>query len=135
MPKPHDELPRADRGEEMLTTLPQLQQTAQRILRHSRPLVQVDFGPRLIQRLSGDSAVGSWANEHAARFQPPPDRYDRPTMDVSPFVPPQRQLSAARQGAPNWPGATPPSAPAASPASSNMDAIRRELESMGWSLK
>ncbi len=81
-------------------------------------------GAQLIRRLDTSGAPGLGAAAFSRRFVQRALRLGELELTVSPYAPPQRQLSAARQGAPMWPpaGAPPaqgPAAPhAASPAAS-----------------
>ena len=108
------------------------------IAAHSRPLVMVDFGIDLLQRRQIAAVAGAWSAEQAARLERRSYGSLDTRLDVSPYVPPQGQISAARQGAAQWEAA---SAPDFSPearshlsSSRDMDAIRRELEALGWKM-
>lgn len=67
----------------------------------------------LTRRFDTSGAPGLQAGAFARRFVARPLRAEPLEMTVSPYAPPQRQISAVRQGAPMWPPAAAPAAPAA----------------------
>lgn len=77
-------------------------------------------GAGLIRRLDTSGAPGLGAAAFSRRFVQRALRLGALELTVSPYAPPQRQLSAARQGAPMWPpaGEPPPLASAAPRAAS-----------------
>lgn len=75
---------------------------------------RVSVGERLLRRMDTSGAPGHGAAAFARRFAQRHMRLAPLELTVSPYAPPQRQLSAARQGAPMWPPAAPQ--PAAAPA-------------------
>lgn len=77
---------------------------------------RVGVGDTIVGRLDTSGAPGWGAAEFSRRFLRRTLRMSELELTVSPYAPPQRQLSAARQGAPMWPpAATPRSAPGAQP--------------------
>lgn len=82
---------------------------------------RLSVGAQLIQRLDTSDAPGLGAAAFSRRFVQRALRLGELELTVSPYAPPQRQLSAVRQGAPMWPPAgssAGPTAPeAARPAS------------------
>ncbi len=108
---------------------------ADQLIRRRRTIVAVDFGPRLIQRWHSGGRSAEWASTVAKQFVN--DTQPQPSNDlvVSPYAPPQRQISSARQGAADWahdPGrgvAAPPSQP------NELPAILQDLMAHGWSGK
>jgi hypothetical protein len=108
---------------------------ADQLIRRRRTIVAVDFGPRLIQRWQRGRGSAEWASAVAKQFVS--DMQPQPSSDlvVSPYAPPQRQISTARQGAADWPhdpgrGAA---APAAQP--NELPAILQDLMAHGWNGK
>ncbi len=77
-------------------------------------------GAQLIRRLDTSGAPGLGAAAFSRRFVQRALRLGELELTVSPYAPPQRQLSAASQGAPMWPtaGAPPAQGPAAPHAAS-----------------
>ncbi|HEU4323216.1 MAG TPA: hypothetical protein VFS21_08680 [Roseiflexaceae bacterium] len=113
---------------------------AGRIAARQHTLVRVEFGARLRARLDRRHALSDWAEAFSQRLLPGAGYSEPADLPVTPYAPPLRQLSAARQGAAEWSqGVRGPSraAPAAEPApteqSVTAEALLRELESLGWS--
>ena len=102
---------------------------AMQVVTHTQTLVMVEFGTQLFERWDVAAPLRSWADDHAKQFDPQPYAAVV-SMDVSPYVPPLRQVSAARQGAATWSHAT----PAAAPATQDIETMRRELEALGWTI-
>jgi hypothetical protein len=67
----------------------------------------------LLRRFDTSGAPGFRAMQQGGKFGRVDMRGCQPDMPVSPYAPPQRQLSAVRQGAPMWPPAGPEPAPEA----------------------
>lgn len=67
------------------------------------------IGAAILRRLDTSGAPGLHAAGLGGRFAPKAMRAPPLQLTVSPYAPPQRQISAARQGAPMW---RPPAAPA-----------------------
>lgn len=103
---------------------------ARRIVSRQQPLVRVGFGSQLIERWQPRSPVGEWAVEVARRFAVGTAGARAEPLVLSPYAPPQRQISAARQGAAEWPHGEGRSASADRP--SDLPAILQDLMSQGW---
>lgn len=101
-----------------------------RILSRQQPLVRVGFGADLIARWQPRSPVGEWAVEVARRFAVGMAGGKAEPLVLSPYAPPQRQISAARQGAADWPHGEVRAASAERP--SELPAILQDLMSQGW---
>lgn len=71
---------------------------------------RVAVGARILRRLDTSGAPGLGAVAFSRRFAQRHLRLEAIELTVSPYAPPQRQLSAVRQGAPMWPPAQPASA-------------------------
>lgn len=71
------------------------------------------IGAAILRRFDISGAPGLHAAELGRRFTPRTMRASPLQMTVSPYAPPQRQISVARQGAPMWrpPAASPPTVP------------------------
>lgn len=125
--------PAAAQAARLVQRIARFERWVNTVVSHSHPLIEVGFGARVMRRFAVSSTSGVWAAEFAARFEPapPPEPID---MTVSPYVPPQRQISVARQGAADWAsGAQPSSSTALSSAPSvTAEALLRELETQGW---
>ena len=105
---------------------------ADQLIRRRRTIVAVDFGSRLIRRWHSGGGSAEWASTVAKQFRS--DTQPQPSTDlvVSPYAPPQRQISAARQGAAEWPHSpgTGMSGPPAQP--NELPAILQDLMAHGW---
>lgn len=68
------------------------------------------IGADILRRFDTSGAPGLHAADLSSRFAPRSLRMPPVAMVVSPYAPPQRQLSVVRQGAPMWrgPAAEPP---------------------------
>jgi len=62
------------------------------------------IGAAILRRFDTSGAPGLHAAELGRRFAPRALRAEPLAMTVSPYAPPQRQLSVVRQGAPMWRG-------------------------------
>ncbi|MBA3470118.1 MAG: hypothetical protein H0T53_10785 [Herpetosiphonaceae bacterium] len=126
---------KSDHHEAAGSALEQAAAWADQLVRRRRTLVAVDFGPRLIQRWQSGRGSAEWASKLARQFVS--DTQPQPASDlvVSPYAPPQRQISAARQGAADWAhepgrGVTGP------PAQQNeLPTILQDLIAQGWTGK
>lgn len=75
------------------------------------------IGAAILRRLDTSGAPGLHAAGLGGRFAPRAMRAAPLPMTVSPYAPPQRQISVVRQGAPMWRSAeAPPPAPEQAPA-------------------
>lgn len=78
---------------------------------------RISVGPAIIRRLDTSGAPGLGAAAFSRRFVQRTLRLDALELTVSPYAPPQRQISVVRQGAPMWRSAeAPPPAPEQAPA-------------------
>ena len=103
---------------------------ASQIRSHQQPLVRVGFGARMIERWQPRSPVGEWAGEVARRFAVGTTGAKAEPLVLSPYAPPQRQISAARQGAAEWPHGEGRGSPAGR--SDDLPAILQDLMNQGW---
>ena len=73
------------------------------------------IGAAILRRFDTSGAPGLHAAELGRRFAPRALRAEPLAMTISPYAPPQRQLSVVRQGAPMWrgPALSSPAIPAA----------------------
>jgi hypothetical protein len=101
-----------------------------RILSHQQPLVRVGFGATMIERWQPRSPVGEWAGEVARRFAVGTSGAKADPLVLSPYAPPQRQISSARQGAAEWPHGEGRASSADRP--SDLPAILQDLMNQGW---
>jgi hypothetical protein len=74
---------------------------------------RIALGPGIIRRLDTSGAPGLGAAAFSRRFVQRTLRLGELELTVSPYAPPQRQISVVRQGAPMW---APSSASAPEPA-------------------
>ncbi|GAB4196425.1 MAG: hypothetical protein OHK0022_13900 [Roseiflexaceae bacterium] len=114
---------------------------ASAIAARQQTLVQVGFAARLRTRLDRRHGLSDWAAAFTERLLPGTGYSEPADLPVTPYAPPLRQLSAARQGAAEWSEgvrgptrAAPPTASEAPPAERSVtaEALLRELESLGW---
>ena len=101
-----------------------------RILSRQQPLVRVRFGSQLIERWHPRSPVGEWAVEVARRFAVGTAGAKSEPLVLSPYAPPQRQVSSARQGAAEWQHGEGRASPAGH--TNDLPAILQDLMSQGW---
>lgn len=73
---------------------------------------RVSVGEGILRRMDTSGAPGLGAAAFSRRFVQRHLRLGALELTVSPYAPPQRQLSAVRQGAPMWPPAAAQQAPA-----------------------
>ena len=76
---------------------------------------RVSVGEGILRRMDTSGAPGLGAAAFSRRFVQRHLRLGALELTVSPYAPPQRQLSAVRQGAPMWPPAAAQQAPAPNP--------------------
>ncbi|GAB4443579.1 MAG: hypothetical protein OHK0015_43830 [Chloroflexi bacterium OHK40] len=89
---------------------------ARDIAAHHRVGPRRDLGAGILRRYDTSGAPGLHATRLGQRFAPRKLRAGPLELTVSPYAPPQRQLSTVRQGAPMWrPEAAAPPAPFAGP--------------------
>lgn len=94
-----------------LSTVARLRRTAQfadRLVARQLPFGAQAFSIRLLDRFDTSVAPGWQAESVGEQFATEELAIDTVEMTVSPFAPPQRQISAVRQGAAMW---SPPSIP------------------------
>lgn len=103
---------------------------ARRILSRQQPLVRVGFGAQLIERWQPRSPVGEWAVQVSQRFAVGTAGAKADPLVLSPYAPPQRQISSARQGAAEWQHGEGRGGSADRP--SDLPAILQDLMSQGW---
>lgn len=89
-----------------------------------QPTESAQFGARLIARLTSARPVGVWGDALVRRFTRRDRAANQAALPVSPYVPPLRQLSAARQGAAAWQGQSGPSMDAS--------ALLSDLSILNW---
>lgn len=92
------------------------------IVRRAQPLVMVDFGARLRERFGSSGGTSTLAAEVARRFERSDMGEQSVPLEIAPFSPPQRQISAARQGALEGPKTL----------SSDSPSLMDDLKKMGW---
>lgn len=117
------------------TALEQAAAWADQLIRRRCTIVAVDFGPRLIQRWQSGRNSAEWANTVAKQFRS--DTQPQPLSDlvVSPYAPPQRQISTARQGAAEWSHAAGKSIGAPREHTNELPTILQDLMAHGWNGK
>ena len=105
---------------------------ADQLVRRRRTIVAVDFGQRLIRRWHSGGGTAEWASTVAKQFRN--DAQPQPSTDlvVSPYAPPQRQISAARQGAAEWSHGSGTGMPHPPAQPNELPAILRDLMAHGW---
>ena len=74
---------------------------AERVAERTRTSERALFAMRLTERLLMGETPGVVAEELAQRLMPESGRSDQ-DLALATYAPPQRQISAARQGAPDW---------------------------------
>lgn len=116
---------------------------ANQIVSRRRPAIKAaSFGTQLLERFEQPNSVGIYAETFAERFLQEPLETEREEMTLAPYSPAQRQVSAARQGALEWPSG-PPTAPLSrgpllgTPADTSEQTIASEqllddLRALGW---
>ena len=99
-PEPHEPFEPAVRTEEL----------ARDLVRKRTVTPDSAIGADILRRFDTSGAPGLHASGIGSRFAPRSLRLQPLLMVVSPYAPPQRQLSVVRQGAPMWraPAAEPP---------------------------
>lgn len=75
---------------------------AERLVERTRISQRAVFAMRLTERLLMGETPGVAAEELAQRLIPESGRNSDQDMALATYAPPQRQISAARQGAPDW---------------------------------
>jgi hypothetical protein len=119
--------PAAKRAFQLSHALWMADRWASRIAARMGTVSAVHAGAQLFGRFASTHPAHAWAGAISRRFT----RYDAPAsrddMPLSPYVPPLRQISSARQGAANWDRAD-----RGSPPTVSADALLNDLSFMNW---
>ena len=103
--------PRAPEGQPELPDLERAAELAHELARQRSLPGLAQLHTPLLQRFDTSGAPGMQALQLGGRFARAEMRGQQPDMPVSPYAPPQRQISTVRQGAPMWPPAQTHEAP------------------------
>jgi hypothetical protein len=95
--------PRAPEAQPELPDLQRAAELASELARQRSMPGLAQLHAPLLQRFDTSGAPGMQALQFGGRFARAEMRGQQPDMPVSPYAPPQRQISTVRQGAPMWP--------------------------------